>query len=362
MKNLGITMAVIAAAASLASADTVLTSDGRVLNGRVIQQKEKEIIFEVDKYGAKMQVSLDRSDVVSLKLSPVFKVPMAPLTGKAAPATQPAAGAPTTQPAEASYYVIPIKGEIGKDVQKELIRQGLQTARLKKAGYIVYEIDSPGGSVGETEEILGIMTEKSDLRRVAIVSKALSSAAVLCMACNDVFVQPGATIGAALPIPAGPTPQPLDEKVLSAIRAMARSAAEMGGHNTLLIQGMMETDMELGLTVKDGKPLVAAGHDGKLLKERGKILTLTAHEAVDCGLARAITDDPAEIGRMLGIAKWQDATGAGRMLLADMSKRESPGKTARLTSRAFNRIWTRSARTWKKSTAIPAPPMPTAWP
>jgi len=137
------------------------------------------------------------------------------------------------------------------------VRAALRSAKYKKADYVVFQIDSPGGSVGETEEILGLMSEKSPQRRVAIVTKALSSAAVLSMACTDIFVEPGATIGAAVPVPSSSLAGPIDEKVLSAIRAMARSAAEVGNHNTLLIQGMMEVDLELGLAVKDGKPVVA---------------------------------------------------------------------------------------------------------
>jgi ATP-dependent protease ClpP protease subunit len=311
-------------ATQFAMADTVVTKDGRTLDGRIVTQNDDKIVMEITKYGANMQVALNRNDVVSLKESSVFRPAAKAATKPAATsrsASGPAGGSTTKSDEGATYYLIPIKGEIGKDVQKEVIREALRSARSKKATYVIFQIDSPGGSVGETEEILGLMTEKSDQRRMALVSKALSSAAVLSMACPDIFVEPGATIGAAVPMSSGPTPQPIEEKVLSAIRAMARSAAEVGNHNTLLIQGMMEMDMELGLTTKDGKPVVAAGHDGKVLKPKGQILTLTAHEAVDCGLARDVVSDEAAIGKSLGLARWTDVTGLGKAMNTDLSRK-----------------------------------------
>jgi ATP-dependent protease ClpP protease subunit len=303
-------------------ADTVTTRDGRVLDGRIVKDDDGKIIMEITKYGANMQVSLNRNDVVSLKESAVFKAPTTQPAATSRPASSPSTQTSASMPTDGTYYVIPIKGEIGKDAQKETVKQGMRLAKNKNAGYIVFEIDSPGGSVAETEEILDMMAEKSDQRHVAIVTKALSSAAVLSMACPDIFVQRGATIGAAVPISSGPTPAPIEEKVLSAIRAMARSAAELGDHNTLLIQGMMEVDLELGVSIKDGKPVVAAGHDGKVLKAKGQILTLTAHEAVDCGLARAVVSDEAGIGKSLGLARWTNVTGNGKVVAEGHSRRD----------------------------------------
>jgi ATP-dependent protease ClpP protease subunit len=309
-------------ASQIAMADTVTTRDGRVLDGTIVRDEDGKIIMEISKYGAHMQVTLNRNDVVSLKESPVFKAPSTQPAAATRSAASQSSETPTTLPADGTYYVIPIKGEIGKDTQKETVKQALNLAKNKKASYVVFQIDSPGGSVAETEEILDLMAQNTDQRHVAIVTKALSSAAVLSMACPDIFVQKGAMIGAAVPISTGPTPQPIEEKVLSAIRAMARSAAEMGDHNTLLIQGMMDADLELGVTVKDGKPVVAAGHDGKVLKTKGQILTLTARESVDCGLARAVVTNEQGIGKSLGLARWTNVTGTGKAFSENMSKKE----------------------------------------
>lgn len=321
MRIIGIAVLAILAT-QFAMADTVTTRDGRVLDGRIVQDDDGKIIMEITKYGANMQVSLNRNDVVSLKESTVFKAPATKPAATSRPATSPSTQTSASMPTDGTYYVIPIKGEIGKDAQKESVKQAMRLAKNKNAGYIVFEIDSPGGSVAETEEILDMMAQNSNQRHVAIVTKALSSAAVLSMACPDIFVQKGATIGAAVPISSGPTPAPIEEKVLSAIRAMARSAAELGDHNTLLIQGMMEADLELGVSMKDGKPVVAAGHDGKVLKTKGQILTLTAHEAVDCGLARAVVSDEEGIGKSLGLAHWTNVTGTGKAVVEGHSRRD----------------------------------------
>jgi hypothetical protein len=321
MRIIGIAILAILAT-QVAMADTVTTRDGRVLDGRIVRDEDGKVVMEISKYGAHMQVTLDRNDVVSLKESTVFKAAATQPAAATRPAASQSSETPTTLPADGTYYLIPIKGEIGKDTQKETIKQAMRMAKNKRASYVVFQIDSPGGSVSETEEILGMMAENTDQRHVAIVTKALSSAAVLSMACPDIFVQKGATIGAAVPISSGPTPAPIEEKVLSAIRAMARSAAELGDHNTLLIQGMMDADLELGVTQKDGKPLVAAGHDGKVLKSKGQILTLTARESVDCGLARAVVNDERGIGKSLGLTRWTNVTGAGKAISEGLTRRD----------------------------------------
>ena len=51
------------------------------------------------------------------------------------------------------------------------------------------------------------------------------------------------------------------------------------------------------------------GHEGRVLKAKGQILTLTAHEAVDCGLARSVAADEKSIGKSLGVTRWTNVIG-----------------------------------------------------
>ena len=180
-----IVLVLILLAAYPAVGDTLVTKDGRVFEGRVVRQEEDQVVFEVQKYGAYMQVSLESKDVASVKTgasskprsSDVYRVPTSQ------PSTQPSSQ-PSSQPEATKYYVIEIRGEIGKDVQKESLQLALKDARAKKADCVVFHIDSPGGSVTETEAIVDLMGEVHGQKRIALVAKALSSAAVITMACT----------------------------------------------------------------------------------------------------------------------------------------------------------------------------------
>ena len=71
------------------------------------------------------------------------------------------------------------------------------------ANLIIFEVDSPGGymeSMWELRYAITDLTEKK-VRTVAYIPKlAMSAAAVISLACDEVYMQPDALIGDAGPI------------------------------------------------------------------------------------------------------------------------------------------------------------------
>ena len=322
-------MAILGAGA-VAVGDTLYTKDGRTLQGRVTDQKDGKIYFEVDQPGVRMNVTFDAQDVRSVvpgELPPAQPVQTrVAKTGDAA--TRPAEAGTATQPAPGEktgrYYVLSLSGEVGIDIKAALLEKALKEARPRRPDHLVLLIDSPGGTLSETQEILKVLSDLKDLRPIALVRRALSSAAIIAMACPRIYMLPEGTMGAAVPYQLKPdgTKTPLDEKQFSALRAMARSASEIGGHEPLLMEGMMELDLELTLVTKDGVVAVVSGGGGKPVKARGKVLTLTAKEAVEVGLAAEVVDGEADLGKSLGFEKWFDVTGSGRREMEVWVKQE----------------------------------------
>jgi hypothetical protein len=66
-------------------------------------------------------------------------------------------------------------------------------------------------------------------------------------------------------------------------------------------------DPAFALTMrKDGdRVIIERDGTGDVLKAKGRVLTLTAREAVTCGLARGIVEDAAAVGARLGMPGWQ---------------------------------------------------------
>lgn len=280
--------------------DTLVLKDGRVFEGRLLRRTEKEVQFEVHRFGAKLTNSFLSDQVDSITEGPIVVA--------AKPETQPAVTGPT-------YLIIPVKGEVGKEVTASAISQCLTIAEEVKPDVVILEIDSPGGSVAELGEILKEIGKHKDLRFAAHINEAASAAAILTLSCKEICVRPTATLGGSViyrTTPGG-TPANIEEKMQSLRRAEWRAIVETAGHNPLLVEGMMRTDIVLGLLRQGDKTTVVEGSGDRVLKPAGRILTFTGKEAVECGVAIGMAETPAEMGKHLGFDSWQPSPAQGEL-------------------------------------------------
>jgi hypothetical protein len=245
----------------------------------------------------------------------------APAAGQPAPA-QPgdvAAVPIETRSGEGTpYYVLPVHGVFGLEVSNAVISDCYRAAEQAGAQIVVLEIDSPGGSVAELKRILATLDRHRGLRTVAYVKEAKSAAAILALACREIIMAERAQIGAAVPFTLAPdgTPRNIAAKFESALRADFRSAAELGGHNPLLAEGMMRDDLLLSLRQARGGYKIVEGPGDKVLKKHGEILTLTTHQALECGLALGARRQIADCAEDLEIEEWFEVTDHGRERVA----------------------------------------------
>jgi len=72
---------------------------------------------------------------------------------------------------------------------------------------------------------------------------------------------------------------------------------------------MIDTDFSLSMKKVGGKVVLTKGTGGQVLKRRGKILTLTAREAVACGFARGMVTGADALGAKLGVRGWREYSG-----------------------------------------------------
>jgi len=186
-----------------------------------------------------------------------------PLLAEVRPGPVPAA---TSGP----VYVLPIDGPISK-ATVYTVRRGVKEALSGKASALVIRMDTPGGEVPAVEEIMDILArfEPTDRTYTLVVKDAYSGGAFIAAATRKIFMQPGSVIGAATPITMGQSGvNELPPKLVSAIAAKIRVAAERNGHDTSVFDAMV--NKQVGL-VKDGKELVV----------KGDILTLTDRQAFE---------------------------------------------------------------------------------
>ncbi|MDE2573477.1 MAG: ATP-dependent Clp protease proteolytic subunit [bacterium] len=161
----------------------------------------------------------------------------------------PARGA---QPGE--VLVVPIHGTIDEGMA-HLVRGAVAEADTSGAKAIILDLNTPGGLVDAATQIRDALFA-ARVPVVAYVSeRAWSAGALITLAAPRVAMAPGASIGAAEPIPT-------TIKTVSALRAEFESTAARNGRNPKLAAAMVDSS----------RPFPP-------YSEKGQILTLTADQA-----------------------------------------------------------------------------------
>lgn len=175
----------------------------------------------------------------------------------------PAPAAPT------AVYVIPVKNEISTPTVY-IIRRGLKEAIERKADVVLLDMDTPGGALDKTFEIMEAL-EKFPGRKLTFVNKeAMSAGAFISAATDEIYFAPNAVIGAAAPVlsTGGEVDKTMKQKIVSYLRARVRATSEGKGYRGQAIEAMIDEDFELKI-------------GDKVLKAKGELLSLTATEAME---------------------------------------------------------------------------------
>ena len=308
-------LALLCAAAVLtlgqwAAADTVRKRNGTVLQGRILSENEVHVVFEWTEFGACV-VKIPRKDIIAITRGTYEPPPVAP-TPK--PKPDPPAGGDVKPPGILRYCYIPLTGEIGVEVKAEDFEVVVRNVLDYRAEVLVLLFDSPGGSPQETQRILAKMARLKGIRVVALVSRAHSTAAVLAMACPEIFMPANGTIGNVTPY-AGRSGKKTST-FSSADLAAFRTVVQVAKHSPLLLEGMINAESELSVTTTGGRPVVVKGTGGKVLKKKGAVLTLTGTEAAACGLARGLAAGIDDVAKVLDAKRsWYHAWAGGQTLM-----------------------------------------------
>lgn len=170
-----------------------------------------------------------------------------------------------------SVYIIPIRDDIATPVTY-LVRRGVKQAMEAKADAIILDMETNGGRLDSTEEIIKTLEQFKGLTATYVNRKAFSAGAFISVATQRIYMAPQSVIGAAAPILMGPSggveamPESVEAKMTSGVRALVRTSAEKNGHNVEVIEAMIDRTKEVEI-------------EGEVINEKGQILTLTNVQA-----------------------------------------------------------------------------------
>ncbi|MFW6295320.1 MAG: NfeD family protein [Halanaerobium sp.] len=167
---------------------------------------------------------------------------------------------PHQQKASALIYHTKLDGEINT-AQYSFISDSLERAEEENAELFILEINSLGGFVDPALKIRDRIFI-SPMRIVTFINgRAWSAAALIAMAGEELYVSSGSSIGAA-------ETRPNEEKYISALRKEFSATAEKRGKDGQIAEAMVDAD----ISIPD-------------LIEENKLLTLTAQESLNLGIA-----------------------------------------------------------------------------
>jgi membrane-bound serine protease (ClpP class) len=243
-----------------------------------------------------------------------------------APAPKVEAAAPAAKPvaAAAKVAVITVSGDIDFGLHWSLKRR-IAAALDAGAEVLLFEMDTYGGDLHAAFEIGDLIYDiKNDrggkVRTVAYVhKKAFSAGALISLACGDIIMRRGTTIGDCQPIMINQKSQSIEvaiEKFQTGVRAYMSKYAEGNGYPEAVCLKMVDVDMEVYrvkfakgdvryLTpqqIEELKPDEKTGIEKTLVLGKGKLLTVGDERAAEYGISRATVAGLNEAVARYGLA------------------------------------------------------------
>lgn len=229
----------------------------------------------------------------------------------------------------------------------EFVDREIRRAVNDGANLIIFEIDSPGGYLLDSEQLaetISLLDEKKHRTIAWVPETAMSGAAIIAMGCDEIYLAPDAKIGDAGPIEMRPG-QPFErapEKVLSPLRETMKLLAERKGRPPALLEAMADKDrLVFQVTHSQSgrvwymseEELELAGGEwqkGPLVPEsrEDNLLTLNGRRAHELQIAGEPVNDKSELKLRLGVPQ-DEVIPAAEQTWVDtlVSILKSPGAT-----------------------------------
>ncbi|GHM98922.1 serine protease [Cytophagales bacterium WSM2-2] len=154
--------------------------------------------------------------------------------------------------------------EIRDEIDPRMLRYvklSLGHAEQIKADYVIIDMDTYGGALTDAKEIVDLIMDFKKPIWVFVNSDAASAGALISIACDSIYMSPGASIGAATVVEGDGKAAP--DKYQSYMRSIMRSTAEENHRDPRIAEGMVDERVVIDS-----------------VKQAGKVITFTTNEAI----------------------------------------------------------------------------------
>ncbi|MFD1186936.1 NfeD family protein [Pontibacter rugosus] len=170
------------------------------------------------------------------------------------------------QQTKPKVFIMEVNSEIDPRTNR-YTELALEEATKVGADHVLLVLDTFGGALNDADEIRKRLLEYPKPVYVFIDKNAASAGALISLACDSIYMAPGANIGAATVV--GADGQAAPGKYQSYMRSIMRSTAEANGRNPHLAEAMVEASVDSTLSA-------------------GQVLTLTTSEAIKYGFCDGV--------------------------------------------------------------------------
>lgn len=185
---------------------------------------------------------------------------------------------------ESKVMVMEIKNEIDPRMTR-YVELALHHATETEADIVIIEMDTYGGILTDAKDIVDkIMSFKKPIW-VFINADAASAGALISIACDSIYMAPGASIGAATVVDGSGEKAP--DKYQSYMRSIMRSTAEENNRNPTIAEGMVDEQVELDS-----------------VKKVGQVITFSTSEAIRYGYCEGKVESIDEILKKNNISSY----------------------------------------------------------
>ncbi len=182
-------------------------------------------------------------------------------------------------------YVFNIDEEIAPPVVRKM-NKAFNEAEELKADLFLINMNTYGGLVVAADTIRSRIIKEDIPIIVFIDNNAASAGALISIACDSIYMVPGANIGAATVV--NQNSEAMPDKYQSYMRATMRSTAEVSGRDPRIAEAMVDQDIYI-----------------ENVSDSGKVLTFTTSEAIANGFCEAEVKSIEEAVEAYGIVDYK---------------------------------------------------------
>ena len=226
---------------------------------------------------------------------------------------------PEHNPPEHRAVIIPFHEDINP-LSGAILKRKFEQAVAEGYDVIIFDIDSPGGRVDVTFDLMKMVLDAKSVETVAMIEHdAISGAALLSLACDKIIIRPGARLGDAGVIVLGLSGEfrYAEAKSRSMVAQKARDTAKATGRSEVLAEKMTDKDMVVFIAKhkKSGETKYISDKEwetmedtdqwnqGKPIREAGKEMFFIANgeRLVELGMAEHTFNDRSELAELLDV-------------------------------------------------------------